>query len=456
MANFLIIEDNAAQRAALEEYLEGLSSKEEKHTVYTASDGELAQAVLTERRVDVILSDLMLPDTTGIDIVREVRKGMPDVPFLILTGQPSIETAVEAIRQGATDYLLKPVDFTLLKKKIDGFLETARLKAENKQLRARISDQFHTGNIIGNSAALRDVLEKLKQVAPADVTTLIEGESGSGKELIANLIHENSGRKGKPFIKVNCGALTKSLLESELFGSVKGAYTGADRDREGFFEAANGGTIFLDEIGEMDPESQVRLLRVLEEREITRVGSTKSIPVDVRIVAATNRSLLDAVEEGEFREDLYYRLAVIKLYLPPLRERTSDIPLLFNHFVTEFNDRYGKSVRGLAPDLLSFFEAYEWPGNIREFRNVLEGMVVLARDDILQKNELPQELHNVPQRKSNKRLTDSVMAGISLQDYEKAIIERNLKLNNGNRERTAETLGISERTLYRKIKEYNI
>ncbi len=456
MASFLVIEDNDAQRAALEEYLNGLSTSKTPHTVYVAPDGELAHAVLKERPVDVIISDLMLPDTTGIDIVKRVRETAPDTPFLILTGQPSIETAIEAIRAGATDYLIKPVDFTLLRNKVEGFLENAALKAENRQLRARISETFRADNIIGNSSAIREVLEKLKQIAPADVTVLIEGESGTGKELIANLIHENSSRSDKPFIKVNCGALTKSILESELFGAMKGSYTGADKDRPGYFEAADGGTIFLDEIGEMDPESQVRLLRVLEEREVTRIGSTKAIPVDVRIITATNKNLLEEADRGNFREDLYYRLAVIKLFLPPLRERATDIPLLFNHFVTQFNDRYGKSVTKLAPELLSFFEAYDWPGNIREFRNILEGMVVLATDDILQKSDLSPELQSAPRRQNDRKLADSVIAGISFDAYEKAIIERNLKMNHGNREKTAQILGISERTLYRKIKEYEI
>lgn len=457
MAQFLIVEDNAAQRAALEEFL-GALGKKGQHQIYSASEIELARAVISERNIDIVLSDLMLPDGTGIDLVREVRSHarLSEIPILILTGQPSIETAVEAIREGASDYLLKPVDLTVLRKKIEALLENTELKTENRQLRQRISDTFQTGNLIGASSTLRDVLERLKQVAPADVTVLIEGESGTGKELIANLIHENSPRAGRPFIKVNCGALAKSILESELFGAVKGAYTGADRDRAGYFEAANGGTLFLDEIGEMDAESQVRLLRVIEEREVVRIGSTKAIPVDVRLIAATNRSLLEEVDHGRFREDLYYRLAVIRLFLPPLRQRSEDIPLLFNYFVTQFNDRYGKSVRGLSAELQAIFQNYDWPGNIREFRNVLEGMVVLARDDVLQRTDLPAELLRAPGRATGRKLSETITAGVAMEDYEKAIIERNLHFHNGNREQTARALGISERTLYRKIKDYNL
>ncbi|MCB1319135.1 MAG: sigma-54-dependent Fis family transcriptional regulator, partial [Leptospiraceae bacterium] len=347
------------------------------------------------------------------------------------------------------------VDLRLLKKKVEALLEGVRLRVENRNLRARLSDTFHADKIIGHATALHDVLEKCRQVAPADVTVLIEGESGTGKELIANLLHENSARSSRPFIKVNCGAITRTLLESELFGAVKGAYTGADRSRPGYFESANGGTIFLDEIGEMDLESQVRLLRVIEEKEVVRIGSSKATPVDVRIIAATNKNLIQAVDAGDFREDLYYRLAVIRLQLPALRERTDDIPVLFNHFVTQFNEKYNKSVTRMAPDLLDFFQAYNWPGNIRQFRNVIEGMVVLATEDVLEKKDLPRELQSGP-RTDERRLQDNVIAGISLEDYERAIIARNLQLHGGNREKTAQVLGISERTLYRKIKDYDL
>ena len=345
------------------------------------------------------------------------------------------------------------MDLTLLRKKVESLLETVSLKEENRRLRARLADTFSTSSVIGNAPPLKSVLERVNQVAPTDVTVLLEGESGTGKEKIANLIHENSRRKDRSFVKVNCGALTKSILESELFGVVKGAFTGADRDRTGLFEAAQGGTIFLDEIGEMDLESQVRLLRVIEEREVMRVGSTQAVPIDVRIIAATNRDLLDQVDTGEFREDLYYRLAVIRLELPPLRKRKEDIPLLFNYFVTEFNEKYMKSVTGLSPELLEFFQQYDWPGNIRQFRNVLEGMVVMATEDVLELKDLPGNISRTPARRN---MSDEIKPGISMEDYEKAIIEKNLAHFGGNREQTAKALGISERTLYRKIKEYSL
>lgn len=458
MPSILVIEDDPLQRSALEEFLGNFLAKQygkDGFAIYTAGEASVARSVINDRSIDIVLSDLMLPDGRATDIVKEFRK-KTDAPFLIMTGQPSIETAVEAIRMGATDYLLKPVDLGILKSRVQQFLETSRLKDENRRLKARLSETFTTKNVIGNSPSLKAVLDKVQQVAPADVTVLLEGESGTGKELIANLIHENSSRAGKEFIKVNCGALTKTILESELFGSVKGAYTGADRDRAGLFEAANGGTIFLDEIGEMDLESQVRLLRVIEEREVMRVGSTKPVSVDVRIITATNRGLINELNGGRFREDLYYRLAVIKLTLPSLRERREDIPLLFNHFITQFNDKYDKSVTGLSPDLLKFFQSYDWPGNIRQFRNVLEGMVVLAREDILNMRDLPPEMLAVPARTSDKTPVTSIVPGVTLADYEKAIIEKNLTFTGGIREKTAKILGISERTLYRKIREYNL
>ena len=456
MADILLIEDEAAQRNALEEYLGSLSLNGDRHRVRAAENLAVARELLAEPP-DLIVSDLMLPDGTGVEFLKEAREAGVEAPCLILTAQPTIESAVEAIRSGANDYLQKPIELTLLKNRVHGLLELSQLKSENRELRRRLDVEFGEKSIIGHSPALRQVLEKVGQIAPTEVTVLLEGESGTGKEMFANLIHENSRRQAKPFIKVNCGALTKSILESELFGAVKGAYTGSDRDREGYFESADGGTIFLDEIGEMDMESQVRLLRVLEEREVVRVGSTKPIPVDVRIVAATNKNLLEAVDAGQFREDLYYRLAVIKLTLPALRERREDLPLLFNHFVTQFNEQYNKSVTRMTPDLTKFFQNYDWPGNIRQFRNIIEGMVVLAGEDTLDRPDLPTEIQNPTTRSSvDRKLEDTILPAISMQDYERAIIAKNLGHTGGNREKAASLLGISPRTLYRKIKEFDL
>ncbi|MBE7436973.1 MAG: sigma-54-dependent Fis family transcriptional regulator [Spirochaetales bacterium] len=449
MTEILLLEDDPAQRNALKEFigleLPGLKVHE--------ADSIAAARLLIRSRPDlsVIVSDLMLPDGQGTDLLAEKNE---DTPLLILTAQPSIESAVLAIQAGASDYLSKPVDLRLFKDKLSHLVAHVSLKAENRRLRQRLG-AVASSNFIGNSPAIQGIIKKIDQIAATDVTVLIEGESGTGKELVAGLIHESSQRAGKPFLKVNCGALTKSILESELFGVTRGAFTGADRDRAGYFEAANQGTLFLDEIGEMDMESQVRLLRVLEERVVTRLGSTQPVAVDVRIVAATNQKLLRIVDEHRFREDLYYRLAVVPVTLPPLRERVEDIPLLFNHFVIGFNEKYSKSVTTLTPDLLQFFKNYDWPGNIRQFRNVIEGMVVLTREDVLHREDLPAELLQVSPG-SEKKLDSSILPGVSLEAYERAIIKKNLNVNNGNRERTAEQLGISERTLYRKIKEYDL
>ncbi len=455
----LLIEDDLSQREALEEYL---TNKEiftnPNIEVYSAPNGELAKVILNKKEIDLVLSDLRLPDCSGISLIKEARKIKETMPFLLLTGDPSIETAIDAVRQGANDYLLKPVDLTLLKSKIESLLETIILRKENENLKERLQNSFASKNIIGASQVLQNLLEKVKQISVANVTVLLEGESGTGKEMIANLIHESSTRQGKLFVKVNCGALTKTLLESELFGAVKGAYTGSEKDRRGYFEASNGGSIFLDEIGEMDMESQVRLLRVIEDRKVVRVGSTKIIPIDVRIITATNKNLLEEVNKGTFREDLYYRLSVIKLKLPTLRERIEDLPLLFNHFIVQFNEKYEKSITGMTKELLRFCYSYPWPGNIREFCNVLEGMALLAREEILSFEDLPQELQDFPKNiVANKvNIAKNISPGLSMEEYEKAIIKANLVLFKDNREKTARSLGIAERTLYRKIKIYGL
>lgn len=449
----LFVEDNETFRNGITEFL-----KTQQFKVLEATNKKeaLDQFYKNKNIISLILTDLKLPDGNGIEILKEIKKSDPTIPFIFLTGQPDIETAVEALKAGAWDYLTKPVDLQHLLHKIQSCIENRLLQIENLELKKKLLEFSTNEFIIGNSPAIQKIIEKAKQIAPTDITVLLEGESGTGKELMANFIHQNSLRKDKPFLKINCGAIVKSLLESELFGVIKGAYTGADKDRPGIFEAASGGTIFLDEIGELDLESQVRLLRVIEEKTVIRVGSTKPIPVDVRIIAATNKNLLEEVEKGNFREDLYYRLAVAKITLPPLRERKEDIILLFNHFVVEFNEKYGKSVTKLSPEVLKFFQNYDWPGNIRQFRNVLESMVIMAKDDTLTKEDIPEELLKGPTPSTKKKLIDTIIPGITLEEYEKAIIQKNLEFTNGNREKTAELLGISQRTLYRKLNEYNL
>ncbi len=449
----LLIEDNESFREGIKEFL-----KIHNFKILEASNKKEALEIFikNQNKIDLVLSDLRLPDGNGIEILQEIKSQNLQIPFIFLTGQPDIESAVKALKLGAWDFLTKPVELEHLLHKIQSCLENKNLQIENLQLKKKLSEISEESGIIGNSIAIKKVLEKAKQIAPTDITVLIEGESGTGKELLANFIHKNSRRNNKPFLKINCGAIVKTLLESELFGVTKGAFTGADKDRPGIFESADEGSIFLDEIGELDLESQIRLLRVIEEKSVIRIGSTKPIPVDVRIIAATNKNLMEEVEKGNFREDLYYRLAVARLTLPPLRERKEDILLLFNHYVVQFNEKYNKSITQLSPEVLKFFQNYDWPGNIRQFKNVLESMVILAKDDTLTMEDLPEELLKGPAPSTKKRLIDTIIPGISLEEYEKAIIEKNLEYTNGNREKTAELLGISERTLYRKLNEYNL
>lgn len=444
----LIVEDNEVFREGIVEFL-----KNHHYKVLDSDTISKAKEIIQNNSIDLIVSDLKLPDGNGIEILEFIKKMNYSIPTIYITGQPDVESAVKALKLGAWDYLTKPIEIEHLLKKIESCLENNYLRIENEKLKKKLELETE---IIGNSYAIRKIIEKAKQIAPTDISVLIEGESGTGKELIANYIYQNSLRKDKVFLKINCGAIVKTLLESELFGVVKGAYTGADKDRPGIFESANGGTIFLDEIGEMDLESQVRLLRVLEDKTVFRVGSTKPITVDVRIIAATNKELLKEVAENRFREDLYYRLSVAKLVIPPLRERKEDILLLFNHFVVSFNEKYNKSVTKISNDVLKFFQNYDWPGNIRQFKNILESMVIMAKDDTLTMEDLPEDLLKGHSPTIKKRLIDTIIPGISLNEYEKAIIEKNLEFTNYNKEKTANILGISSRTLYRKLEEYKL
>ena len=430
--------------------------------IYPAESIEIAKAILKERskEINLVLCDLYLPDGNGIQIIKELREYSPEIPSIIITGEASLETAVLAIREGASDYLQKPIDLQLLGHRIEKLLENIRLKQENTELRGRLKNSFSTSKLVGNSPQMSKILSKIEQIAATEVSVLLEGESGTGKEILANMIHENSKRSTKSFVKLNCGALTKSLLEAELFGVERGAYTGAEKSRPGYLEAASGGTLFLDEIGEMDLESQVRLLRFLEEKEVIRIGSTKPIPVDTRVVSATNKNLRESIAERTFREDLYYRLAVVKLKLPSLREREGDIPLLFNHFIVLLNEKYDRSITQLSPELLNFLKNYNWPGNVREFKNLLESMVVLANEgDTLGLSDLPSEylnVNNIAGKHNSKdiSLLKKIIPRVPLELYEQAIIRKNMDLFSDNRLKTAKALGISERTLYRKLALY--
>ncbi len=402
--------------------------------------------------VDVVISDVRMPEMDGYELLRRVRAVRPALPFLLVTAYGDIDDAVSALQEGADDYLTKPVKMQELRRRVQLHIERRALTDENKRLRERIEKTFGFEGIIGHSQAMEDLFERMRVAAPAPSTVLIVGESGTGKELVANALHENSPRASGPFIAVNCGAIPGEILESELFGHERGAFTGAHQRRIGLIEAASGGTLFLDEISELSAELQVKLLRVLEQRKIVRVGGSVEIDVDFRLLAATNRNLESWVREGRFREDLYYRLKVVTLSIPPLRERPDDIPLLVRHFIGRFNEELGRSVGGVHPAVLSAFKRYSWPGNVRELRNTVESLVLFARGDEILMDDLPVELR-MPQVTPPSQPTAQWQPR-PMAEIEKEAILRTLEHTNGHRARAAQLLGIGLRTLQRKLKEY--
>jgi two-component system response regulator HydG len=375
-----------------------------------------------------------------------------------MTAYSSVDTAVEALKSGAYDYLTKPLDFDVLKLTIERALEHSGLRAENRHLKDQLSADYDLRNIIGKSQAMKALVDMLAMVAPSEATVLITGGSGSGKELIAKSIHHNSQRKEEPLVIVNCAALTESLLESELFGHERGAFTGADKRREGRFMLANKGTIFLDEIGETSASMQAKLLRVIQEREIQRVGGEETLNVDVRIIAATNKDLKQEVEEGRFREDLFYRLNVVTLDVPPLAERQDDIPLLVQHFLDKFGKKNRKSVKGLSPLAMDMLLKYRWPGNVRELENVIERAVILLAGDFITEKEFPPTITEAYSEERNwvEPVNQSIQANRPLEEVEKEAILVTFEACQGNKSETARKLGINRKTLHNKLKEYGV
>jgi DNA-binding NtrC family response regulator len=426
----------------------------EGYGTFTAEDGSVAWNYINKHDVDLVISDLRMPNLSGEALLKKIVSSYPRLPVVILTGHGTIETAVEAMRMGAVDFFTKPVDLdrlTLVVKKAlsnnDLYAEHEELKKEVAQLKAR--NKYD--RIIGKSQKMVLLMDTVAQVAPTKASVLVTGESGVGKELVADAIHELSNRSSGPFVKVHCAALTSSLLESELFGHEKGSFTGAISQKKGRFELADGGTIFLDEIGEIDASTQVKLLRVLQEKQFERVGGEKSVSVDVRIVCATNKDLQKEIEKGNFREDLYYRLNVVHLEVPPLRDRKEDIPLLMTSFLTFFNQENEKHLEGFSPAAKKALLAYDWPGNIRELRNCIESSVVLARSTIIE----PEDLPSAVSKAENPSLV-SLEVGITLEEAERRLIVSTLGLCGGNKTKAADMLGIGRKTLHRKLQEYQI
>jgi len=439
----LIVDDEKNTREGLARALR------RSYDVLIAESGATALSMLSEKPVDVMLSDLRMPGMDGMTLMQRALANSPQLICILLTAYGNIETAVDAMRHGATDFLTKPVNLEQLEMVLKRVLRSRSAETENRQLHEQLDSKFGMENIIGNSPEMQQIFDTVRQVAASRATVLIQGESGTGKELIAKAIHRLSPRRNGAFVPVHCAALSSTLLESELFGHEKGAFTGAAERRKGRFELADGGSLFLDEIGEVDASVQVKILRALEERRFERVGGQESIDVDTRLIAATNRDLKKMVADGTFREDLYYRLYVVVIHLPALRERRSDIPLLLKHFLDTFNQENGRSIDGFSPDALDLLIAYSWPGNVRELRNVVEQMVVLSRSQRIGVRDLPAHI-----RDAGSSVGTFHVEGGSLEDLEKQAIRRALKESGGNRTHAAEKLGISRRTLHRKIAEY--
>lgn len=443
----LIVDDERNTR-------EGLARALRRHyTVHLAENAKSALELLEAHPVDAVLTDLRMPGMDGLTLVRRVLARDPQPVCILLTAYGSVETAVEAMKNGAYDFLTKPVNLDRLEVLLKRALETRQLVASNRSLQAQLNEKFGMEQMVGNAKSMAQVFDTVRQVAPTRATVLIQGESGTGKELVAHALHQLSPRKQNPFVAVHCAALSDTLLESELFGHEKGAFTGASEQRKGRFELADGGTLFLDEIGEISLSTQVKLLRVLEERAFERVGGTASIEVDTRLVAATNRDLRAMVAEGSFREDLYFRLNVVQVRLPPLRERREDIPLLLQHYLEHYTREYGREIDGWTADAMEALVQYTWPGNIRELRNLVERMVVLARGNKLTLRDVPAE---VREGGSGSKGAAPLQGALSMEEAEKRMIEQALADQDGNRTLAAQQLGISRRTLHRKLNAFGL
>ena len=446
----LIVDDEVDALDLMEELFQ-----KNGYDTYTASNGVEALNVLRETEVDIMISDIFMPEMDGMALLDTVGKKYQDMSVLMITAHGTIETAVEAMKKGAKDYILKPLHLDEIVGKVETISQLKTLIKENRYLKDKLSKKFNFENIIGKNKKMQELFELIRDIAKTSSTVLIRGESGTGKELIANAIHFNSDRIEKPFVKVNCAVLAENLLESELFGHVKGAFTGAIRDKVGRFELAHGGTIFLDEIGDISPNMQLKLLRVLQEGEFERVGGNETKKVDVRILAATNRNLEEAMKSGNFRQDLYYRLSVIPLDVPPLKERKDDIPLLVTYFLERFCVDFKKQIQAVDDDAMSYLQTYDWPGNIRELENLMERAIVLNKSGILTVKDFPISISSAETEEEINIHVDNDLTEV-VDNFEKKIILKALRENNFNKLRTAEKLGIHRSTFMSKLKKYEI
>jgi len=445
-AKLLIVDDEKHIREGL-----GKALSLDGYDVQLASDGQEAIDKVEEGDVDLVITDLKMPLRSGEELLKDALERYPYLPIIILTGHGTIENAVEAMRNGAYDFITKPLNIDKLSLIVKRALENSSLKRQNRELLNQLKKKYSFEYIIGKSAPMKKVFETIELVAPSRANVLVTGESGTGKEMIADAIHHHSPRREKSYIKVHCAALPESLLESELFGHEKGSFTGAIARKRGRFELANLGTIFLDEIGEISLQTQVKLLRVIQEREFERVGGEERIKVDVRIISASNRNLKDEIERGNFREDLYYRLNVVSIHVPPLRERPDDIPLMVHKFIEEFSKENKREIEGITNGALQALMSYKWPGNVRELRNVIESIVVLTKARIITEQDLPVGVLSKDEKSSLK-----IPVGVSLADAEKQLIMFTLEYTGGNKTKASEVLKIGRKTLHRKLSEYGI
>jgi two-component system, NtrC family, response regulator PilR len=456
-ARILVVDDERSMRELL-----AIVLKREGHEVLVAENGRSAIALLEREAVELLISDVRMPDLSGVDVLAAAQRVNPDIIGIMITAYASTESAVEALRLGAYDYLSKPFNVDELKLKVRKALERRHLQQENTLLKRALQHSHQFSNIIGRSAPMQAVFQLIQTIAPTTSTVLVSGESGTGKELVARAIHFNSARKDRPFVALNCGALPETLLESELFGHVRGAFTGADSNKKGLIEVAEKGTIFLDEIGEMSPIVQVKLLRVLQERKFRRLGGTDEIDADIRIIAATNKDLSKLVADGRFREDLFYRINVIPVQLPPLRERLDDIPLLAEHFLAKYAAQIGRSLSGVSPEAMHRLQAYAWPGNIRELENAIERAVALESGPLVQASSLPEHVQSGQEPgaaggNGEKPLPES---GFDLErhvaEIEREYIAEALRQSGGVKSRAADLLGMSFRSFRYYMKKYNL
>lgn len=446
----LIVDDEVDALELMEELFQ-----KNGYETYTAKNGIEALNNLRTSDMDIMVSDIFMPEMDGMALLETVRKKYPDMAIIMITAHGTIETAVEAMKKGAKDYILKPLRLDEIVAKVETIAQLKTLIKENRYLKEKLAKKYNFENIIGKNKKMQELFDLIRDIATTNSTVLIRGESGTGKELIANATHFNSERIDKPFVKVNCAVLAENLLESELFGHMKGSFTGAIRDKVGRFEMAHGGTIFLDEIGDISPNMQLKLLRVLAEGEFERVGGNETKKVDVRVIAATNRNLEEAMKNGHFRQDLYFRLNVIPIDVPPLRERKDDIPLLVTHFLDKFNADFKKNIDAVDDEAMKYLQSYEWFGNIRELENLMERAIVLNKTGVLTVKDFPIFLSQTETEEEINIDADSDLAEI-VDNFEKKIILKALRDNHFNKLRTAEKLGIHRSTFMSKLKKYGI